>query len=1661
MADPQVNEDIPSKISYFDQADVAKQAQVDFVQRSPDHEEAQAAINSAQALAHIVHPQITAEHPTTVAKELYGKPDSAVGLWEKIKNTWRGGAVTNRMNDISLLRKNGRGTPALDAEYEKLAEEQKSIGPHTKWLTEQAIGLVQQVLEATPNALAAGFGAAGAAATLSAAVDIPSAVMLSEASGGVAAVPAAAAGLINFVASTTSAFFTGAAGGMSYWTSKKFSERAAGAQYQALIDSGADPGKARASAGAVEAFTAAVTSIPVAGRLGGIVEAAAGKAVLRSVGGGIIQKAIGGAVTMGSMQAAQSTFQSLAWNWASQLKDRKDFPEIMKEAGIAGGGGALLGAVMAGGEEGIRLVRGGPFDVAATQAAQKAEEAQKAEAKPETKVTPEQNRSAYDARMAQLKELRDSLQGKISSVKDPEQRRITQQRIDDLSKQLTTPFDIGLQYFAPKPEDETLGNLFADEQVNPPEKPFELEQQVEAPTPKKGEPGVQEKFGFADMTGAEVKDEAQQKRMFEEPQMEQSYEDWIAAGEKVESPTDVPQKEFKPQDPTTFNRDYLKSLNDKHGMARLLVDMRAHGATKDISTDLERIAYSHRGEEDPVLTDAEMVRARSAVRRNIDAVKQYQAGQGDENMQRQIDYEATVPTPYEEQRQRELTKLRAKVKEQENALEVLRRQSDIERTRNTPEEQKKTGKEFAETATEAINRQEEAVAVAHRDEAIAEAAPVAAETKGPVTESEFHDVLFHDPGWERAQATIADLKDQLHAATIEHREAVGADKAAARSKVIQLRDALTSARKESAIVARLVAQDMRTKQAVREATAQARKVRDKLFSNVAKIVKGARELPDEYRGPLEAIAGRINKSMGSDPRPVEALRDIGAALGDHGLHPFSSWDKTDIDYLTDLSKKPADQWTVNDLTIAHDAINDFKIEHDMEREIKVQGEKIQKQVAAATMKGEVSKRTPEQLKARVKAMNGRPGFVDAIWKTMKLLGKEEMHYSNLVAWLSGGEDSLTHKVLAGEIDRGNSAFRDRVNRWGELHSEWFKKNGIREFDFFHAKKKVQVADDGEMRDLTAGYVISAYMHSLRDDNSASFKTGVSIESDKHFNMVKMSDGLLQKMFDEMTPQEKEYTDHLRSVIEQVSKELDDAFYARYERHPQMLDNYWHISRITETMTRIQDRKFQGIDVGNPDIFRHRTGAVTPIYWRPAENELFSLFNKAGRWIDLGEPVGHARSMLAEISLSLKEQQGDEKATNMIAKGLAAYAGKGSQPEEFEKALLKMRSLGTQSVLGGPRVTTMVKNAALGIRSIPYVGMTEWAGAAKDVLAHPKLYHDLWTERSGLYEDISRAGGSKELQDLFLASSKHPKLRKVLLAFEMAGMRAGSRIELESAHRNGLRQFKTGEISDVMRRSVESNLGKPKDENGVTREWTPEDMKKWAPEERDVQATNYAEALLKRNHMTTSPGFQANLTREGTGGLLATTLQSEKIAGVNMVISAWMDAPKTKNGYKTAVKASIIHFLAEPAIMAAIRVGWAAAVGTGAYALLHSGKKKPLDLKTMGEDEVFSDWASNVVAGGDIFFITKQAIQMAKRNTGGGGGLTLIGQYPEDFLNVAAGISAVAKAKSNQQKFNAALSLGIDSMTLIGMATGLPIKGVADTAIGAYERVKESAGGGNE
>ena len=103
----------------------------------------------------------------------------------------------------------------------------------------------------------------------------------------------------------------------------------------------------------------------------------------------------------------------------------------------------------------------------------------------------------------------EDLKARLSVEKDPEVQRMARTDLSDFRQQLA---NMDLQWFASdKPEDQNVGDTMRDEE------PFQLEQPPEE-SPQKAKPpeSVQETFGFANKTPAEIADDAQQMRMFEE-----------------------------------------------------------------------------------------------------------------------------------------------------------------------------------------------------------------------------------------------------------------------------------------------------------------------------------------------------------------------------------------------------------------------------------------------------------------------------------------------------------------------------------------------------------------------------------------------------------------------------------------------------------------------------------------------------------------------------------------------------------------------------------------------------------------------------------------------------------------------------------------------------------------------------------------------------------------------------------------------------------------------------------------------------------------------------------------------------------------------------------------------------------------------------------------
>ena len=117
--------------------------------------------------------------------------------------------------------------------------------------------------------------------------------------------------------------------------------------------------------------------------------------------------------------------------------------------------------------------------------------------------------AAENPRRKELEARVEALKARLSIEKDPETARRLRTDISDFKDQLAR---MDLQWFASdKPEDQNVGDVLRNEDPG-----FQLEPPTEEPQRVKPVESVQEKFGFADKSAAEIADDAQQMKMFED-----------------------------------------------------------------------------------------------------------------------------------------------------------------------------------------------------------------------------------------------------------------------------------------------------------------------------------------------------------------------------------------------------------------------------------------------------------------------------------------------------------------------------------------------------------------------------------------------------------------------------------------------------------------------------------------------------------------------------------------------------------------------------------------------------------------------------------------------------------------------------------------------------------------------------------------------------------------------------------------------------------------------------------------------------------------------------------------------------------------------------------------------------------------------------------------
>jgi len=328
MADNAVDTFEPPDLSPsadFKSPDFSSEARKDFVKRSSDPKEATAALQAADYLSPVIHPQITAEHPDIVSQEMYGKPMPATSFWGKLKGT--NDAATGYRNlykAASEIAGSGNFTPE---NMGKLQEMRKSLpDPQATFqgLPTQALQFIYSMAKGGRWGLGVGLAAAGgyeamtqiaAGATMLAGPEAAPVAGLEELSGN-----------LNAAAAFGTFFATGMASGLAV----DMAEQSRGAAFMEILDmkdaqgKTIDPKIAADAANVIGWTTEGVMGAMAAlgPTMQGVAKSAVQKAVVSLLVDGSAKRMISGWLARGGLAAGEMALANDMQEVASLLSER-------------------------------------------------------------------------------------------------------------------------------------------------------------------------------------------------------------------------------------------------------------------------------------------------------------------------------------------------------------------------------------------------------------------------------------------------------------------------------------------------------------------------------------------------------------------------------------------------------------------------------------------------------------------------------------------------------------------------------------------------------------------------------------------------------------------------------------------------------------------------------------------------------------------------------------------------------------------------------------------------------------------------------------------------------------------------------------------------------------------------------------------------------------------------------------------------------------------------------------------------------------------------------------------------------------------------------------------------------------------------------------------
>lgn len=859
-----------------------------------------------------------------------------------------------------------------------------------------------------------------------------------------------------------------------------------------------------------------------------------------------------------------------------------------------------------------------------------------------------------------------------------------------------------------------------------------------------------------------------------------------------------------------------------------------------------------------------------------------------------------------------------------------------------------------------------------------------------------------------------------------------------------------------------------------EKVAAVKSLRDQIEQRVEtnRMIRNIRTLdtskiPSEFKAPLDSLLEIYNTTKPTT-KTLDKLQTIRDAI-ESGAAP-TVFSARDLARLGELSKYPFRDLPAEAQKTVHDAImayytagRDSRIIHDRDLAIAAQeavtaavGEigspKITKDLAR--FQAAHPQLSAEEAKAQFSQLT-KGGAVEDMKKFVKNLTRwykaSNMGYESMLSYLGGGEDSFLYRVAGKMVDAGSDTYEAKKYEYTDPIFAWLKDKKLNMAAFLNERKQIDVP--GFTGEMERGHIIA--MAGLKSTESGweSLQNGFSLQGDKeHGKVYKLPESSLNEILATMDETDKGFLQQILDMGKKTGSDMAAVFRKMYGYDLKLLDPYYPIYRVLaelglpfeEEILRQRDSSsltHAGVDKSHTI---ERVGSTKPVWLRNVGSDMMDMVDSAAMFTGLAEPVRNASRLIfnPDFAKAVRDKFGEEFYTQ-LTDGVKAIAGSKKPLNAIERFTLNIRNRGIGAVLGFNLGTSAI-NRILVERSLAgYIPGGDWTQGQAYVAIHPKSTHDYLFENSTLYRQIWEGGSMREIQDVLASKGSTRGIGKALDKLQKAsmtpiklGFAGATKGEMWSAITQARRELKAGTPSLDLQRAADLS-----DRDGPN---MSEDAKQAA-------AIKYAEYVVKRTHANPREMYAANIKRQGTLGMLAGTLMSEKNALLQLGIRRAIDI-KTPGGGKRFAKYLVVGVLGEALTIAGIRAGVAEVSAIATAVITGQEPKKGKSFLVDAITELASNTVGLGIFLGNLVYPIEQALTS---NMPVSSNNSLIGQFGDDLVKMVQDIHKGITAKTQKARdkgwgdaFESFMSFAVP------LVTRVPYKHGIGDVVGLYRKATQ-------